>query len=63
MIRRMDLRIVIYTTTEETSLKLLSLFLFIRNYYQALTFAELDLKVNWRLYRERFLKEQANEES
>ena len=31
--------------------------LFIRNYNQALTFAELDLKANWRLYRERFLKE------
>lgn len=31
--------------------------LFIRNYNQALTFAELDLKANWQLYRERFLRE------
>ena len=30
--------------------------LFMRNYNQALTFAELDLKANWRLYRERFVK-------
>lgn len=30
--------------------------LFIRNYNQALTFAELDLKANWRIYRERFVK-------
>jgi len=30
--------------------------LFIRNYNQALTFAELDLKANWRIYRERFLR-------
>ena len=30
--------------------------LFIRNYNQALTFAEMDLKANWRIYRERFAK-------
>jgi hypothetical protein len=30
--------------------------LLILNYNQALTFAESDLKVNWQLYRERFIK-------
>lgn len=30
--------------------------LFILDYNQALTFAESDLKVNWQVYRERFLK-------
>ena len=30
--------------------------LFVLNYNQALTFAEADLKSNWRVYRERFLK-------
>ena len=30
--------------------------LFMRDYNQALTFAELDLKANWRIYRERFVK-------
>jgi len=30
--------------------------LFTRNYNQALTFAELDLKANWLIYRERFVK-------
>ena len=31
--------------------------LFLRDYNQALTFAEADLKANWALYRERFLRE------
>ena len=30
--------------------------LFILNYNQALTFAELDLKANWQVYRGRFTK-------
>ena len=30
--------------------------LFILDYNQALTFAESDLRANWRVYRERFLK-------
>jgi hypothetical protein len=30
--------------------------LFILNYNQALTFAESDLKANWKVYRERFFK-------
>ena len=30
--------------------------LFILNYNQALTFAESDLKANWQVYRERFVK-------
>jgi len=30
--------------------------LFILDYNQALTFAESDLRVNWQVYRERFLK-------
>jgi len=30
--------------------------LFMRDYNQALTFAELDLKANWRIYRERLVK-------
>ena len=30
--------------------------LFVLDYNQALTFAESDLKVNWQIYRERFLK-------
>ena len=33
--------------------------LFILNYNQALTFAESDLKANWQIYRERFLKGEA----
>jgi len=30
--------------------------LFVRDYNQALSFAELDLKAHWRIYRERFVK-------
>ena len=30
--------------------------LFVLNFNQALTFAEADLKANWEIYRERFLK-------
>ena len=30
--------------------------LFVLNFNQALTFAEADLKANWNIYRERFLK-------
>jgi hypothetical protein len=30
--------------------------LFVLNFNQALTFAEADLKANWQIYRERFLK-------
>jgi hypothetical protein len=30
--------------------------LFILNYNQALTFAESDLKANWQIYRERFIR-------
>jgi hypothetical protein len=31
--------------------------LFIRDYNDALTFGENDLKANWKIYKERFLKE------
>ena len=31
--------------------------LFFRDYSDTLTFAESDLKINWELYKERFLKE------
>ena len=31
--------------------------IFVRDYNDALTFAESDLKANWEIYRDRFLKE------
>jgi len=31
--------------------------IFVRDYNDALTFAESDLKANWELYKERFLRE------
>jgi hypothetical protein len=35
--------------------------IFVQNYNDALTFAEADLKTNWRIYREQYLKEVGNE--
>lgn len=35
--------------------------LFLQNYSEALTFSEEDLKNNWGLYREKFLKEAQND--